>query len=83
MQAEPSVSDPFPIPTTPEQPKTSNGDTQAASSPGNPGLDVTGASISSVTGEGDTLQDNKLPACTARQTLLCAALHSAVTPSQH
>lgn len=50
MAGEASVSDPFPIPDTPETHKSA-GDTAAASSADTPGLDVTGASISSATGE--------------------------------
>lgn len=41
---------PFPVPDTPET-QVPDRDTPAASSTGTPGLDVTGASISSVTGE--------------------------------
>ena len=51
MQAEPSVSDPFAIPDTPEQDRLSDESTPVAGSPGTQGLDVTGASISSVTEE--------------------------------
>lgn len=50
MGDEASVSDPFPVPDTPETHQPDR-DTPAASSTGTPGLDVTGASISSVTGE--------------------------------
>lgn len=51
MQAEPSVSDPFAVPDTPTHNRLSDEGTPGSSSPGTQGLDVTGASISSLTGE--------------------------------
>lgn len=50
MGDEASVSDPFPVPDSVET-QEADGDTTATSSADTPGLDVTGASISSVTGE--------------------------------
>ena len=58
MLSEASVSDPFPVPDAPGQQKLSEGDISAATSPGTQGLDVTGASISSVTGEDGNCQVN-------------------------
>ena len=70
MGVETSVSDPFPIPDTMETQK-SEGNSPTASSADTPGLDVTGASISSVTGgDGRYTKVSTLTACQHRHLRL-------------
>lgn len=60
------MSDPFPTPDTLETQK-SDGSSPTASSADTPGLDVTGASISSVTGgDGRYMEVSTLTACQHR-----------------